>query len=205
MCGSTAARGSSTPSVTSGRGTARRWRRRWTAASRGSSGPRRPGLGETQPATSQTSAATSPAILPSTRETPTSRTAAPGLTMSAVMMPGTPAAATTMSALRTWAARSRVPVWHRVTVAFSERRVSSSPSGRPDGEAATDHDHLGAGDRHAVAAQQLEAARPGCRAAGRARRARACRGCRGAGRRRPCRGRRARAAGTRRGRSAAGR
>ena len=46
-------------------------------------------------------------------------------------MPGTPAAATTMSALRMWAARSRVPVWHRVTVAFSVRRVSSRPSGRP--------------------------------------------------------------------------
>ena len=94
-------------------------------------GPTPPGLGETQPATSQTSAATSPAILPSTRETPTSSTAAPGLTMSPVMMPGTPAAATTMSACRTWAARSRVPVWHSVTVAFSVRRVSSSPSGRP--------------------------------------------------------------------------
>ena len=94
-------------------------------------GPTPPGFGETQPATSHTSSATSPAILPSTRETPTSSTAAPGLTMSPVMMPGTPAAATTMSALRTWAARSRVPVWHSVTVAFSERRVSSSPSGRP--------------------------------------------------------------------------
>jgi hypothetical protein len=46
-------------------------------------------------------------------------------------MPGTPAAATTMSASRTWAARSRVPVWHSVTVAFSERRVRSRPRGRP--------------------------------------------------------------------------
>ena len=53
---------------------------------------------------------------------------------------GEPAAATTMSALRTCparsrvrvcAARSRVPVWHSVTVAFSLRRVSSRPSGRP--------------------------------------------------------------------------
>ena len=51
--------------------------------------------------------------------------------MSPVMMSGTPAAATTMSASRTWAARSRVPVWQRVTVAFSVRRVSRSPSGRP--------------------------------------------------------------------------
>ncbi len=63
--------------------------------------------------------------------TPTSSTAAPGRTMSPVMMPGTPAAATTMSARRTCAARSTVPVWQSVTVAFSERRVSSSPSGRP--------------------------------------------------------------------------
>ena len=44
---------------------------------------------------------------------------------------GTPAAATTTSARRTSAARSRVPVWHRVTVAFTSRRVSSSPNVRP--------------------------------------------------------------------------
>ena len=94
-------------------------------------GPTPPGFGDTQPATSYTSGATSPAIRPSTRETPTSRTAAPGLTMSPEMMPGTPAAATTMSALRTCAARSRVPVWQSVTVAFSLRRVRRRPSGRP--------------------------------------------------------------------------
>jgi hypothetical protein len=51
--------------------------------------------------------------------------------MSAVISPATPAAATMMSAWRVWAARSRVPVWQVVTVAFSVRRVSSSPSGRP--------------------------------------------------------------------------
>src|SRR3954471_21554211 len=94
-------------------------------------GPTPPGLGATKPATSSTSRATSPAILPSTRLTPTSRTAAPGLTTSLVIRPGTPAAATTMSAPRTCAARSRVPVWQRVPVAFSDRRVSSRPSGRP--------------------------------------------------------------------------
>src|SRR3712207_164380 len=43
-------------------------------------GPTPPGLGATCPATSRTSSATSPAILPSTRLTPTSKTAAPGLT-----------------------------------------------------------------------------------------------------------------------------
>ena len=119
-------------------------------------GPTPPGLGETQPATSQTSSATSPASLPSTRETPTSSTAAPGLTMSPLMIPGTPAAATTMSAWRTCAARSRVPVWHSVTVAFSERRVSSRPSGRPTVMPRPTHDDLGAGDLHVVAAQQLD-------------------------------------------------
>ena len=113
-------------------------RRCSTAASRGSSGPTPPGFGDTQPATSQTSAATSPAILPSTRETPTSRTAAPGLTMSPVMMPGTPAAATTMSALRTCAARSRVPVWQRVTVAFSRAPGQQQPERPADGDPAAD-------------------------------------------------------------------
>src|SRR3954447_5416062 len=94
-------------------------------------GPTPPGLGATWPATSTTSGATSPAIFPSTLLTPTSSTAAPGFTIAEVISPGTPAAATTMSAVRTCAARSRVPVWHNVTVAFSERRVSSSPRGRP--------------------------------------------------------------------------
>ncbi|COY39826.1 Uncharacterised protein [Mycobacterium tuberculosis] len=51
--------------------------------------------------------------------------------MSAVNRCATPTAATTMSACRVNAGRSRVPVWHNVTVAFSERRVSNSPSGRP--------------------------------------------------------------------------
>jgi hypothetical protein len=94
-------------------------------------GPTPPGFGDTHPATSYTSLATSPAILPSTRDTPTSSTAAPGLTISPVTIPGTPAAATTMSARRTCPARSRVPVWHNVTVAFSLRLVRSRPSGRP--------------------------------------------------------------------------
>src|SRR5690606_6457585 len=94
-------------------------------------GPTPPGLGDRKPATSSTPGATSPASLPSTRETPTSSTAAPGLTMSGVISPGEPAAATTMSARLTSAARSRVPVWHSVTVAFSLRRVSSRPIVRP--------------------------------------------------------------------------
>src|SRR3954454_13965634 len=94
-------------------------------------GPTPPGLGATWPATSTTSGATSPAIFPSTLLTPTSSTATPGFTSAEVISPGTPAAATTMSAVRTCAARSRVPVWHSVAVAFSLLRVSRSPSGRP--------------------------------------------------------------------------
>ncbi|EUA06726.1 bifunctional FolD 1 domain protein [Mycobacterium xenopi 4042] len=51
--------------------------------------------------------------------------------MSAVTRWGTPTAATMISACRVSAARSRVAVWHKVTVAFSVRRVSSRPNGRP--------------------------------------------------------------------------
>src|SRR5690606_13274160 len=100
-------------------------------------GPTPPGTGARYPATSATAGSTSPAnlarpdgVVP-TRFTPTSTTAAPGRTMSGVSRCGTPAATTTMSARRVWVARSRVPVWHRVTVAFSLRRVNSSPRGRP--------------------------------------------------------------------------
>jgi hypothetical protein len=100
-------------------------------------GPTPPGFGLTKPATSQTlgvhvtgddGLAALDVLDP--RDTDVEHRS-PGLTMSPVMMPGTPAAATTMSAWRTSAARSRVPVWHSVTVAFSERRVRMSPSGRP--------------------------------------------------------------------------
>ena len=94
-------------------------------------GPTPPGLGLTQPATSATSGATSPAILPSTRLTPTSSTAAPGLTMSPVMRPGTPAAATTMSAWRTSAARSRGAGVAQRDGRVLARRVRMRPSGRP--------------------------------------------------------------------------
>ena len=94
-------------------------------------GPTPPGLGERKPATSATAGCTSPVSLPSTCETPTSSTAAPGLTMGGVIRCGTPAAATTTSARRTCAARSWVPVWHSVTVAFSVRRLRMRPIGRP--------------------------------------------------------------------------
>ena len=94
-------------------------------------GPTPPGIGASQPATSVTSGATSPTRPASVRVMPTSTTAAPGLTMSAVSRPGRPAATTTMSAVLVWAARSLVPVWQSVTVAFSVRRVSSKPRARP--------------------------------------------------------------------------
>ena len=119
-------------------------------------GPTPPGLGETQPATSQTSAATSPASLPSTRETPTSSTAAPGLTMSPVMMPGTPAAATTMSApahVRGEVAGAGVAQRDGGVLGAAGQQ---QPERAADGDAAADHDDLGAGDLHAVAAQQLD-------------------------------------------------
>ena len=57
-------------------------------------GPTPPGLGDTHEATSRTPGSTSPTtrLLPVSgsvdRETPTSMTTAPGLTMSAVMIPG---------------------------------------------------------------------------------------------------------------------
>ena len=153
-----------------------RCRRCWTAAWRGSSARRPWGSGRPSRPRPTRRGRRLRRCLPSTRLTPTSSTAAPGLTMSAVMMLGTPAAAITMSASRTCVARSRVPVWHRVTVAFSLRRVSSRPSGPPDGEAASDDDDLGALDLDAVTAQQLDRARRACTGAARPRRARACRG-----------------------------
>lgn len=55
------------------------------------------------------------------------------LTMSAVNVPGLPAAAITMSAWRVCRAKSLVPVWHMVTVAlaFGPRWVSNIDKGRP--------------------------------------------------------------------------
>ena len=49
---------------------------------------------------------------------PTSMRVEPGLTISAVMKPGTPIAATRMSAWRVIAPRSLVLEWQIVTVAF---------------------------------------------------------------------------------------
>ncbi|MNK49217.1 hypothetical protein D3C87_680600 [compost metagenome] len=93
-------------------------------------GPTPPGTGVSQPATRSTSGWTSPASLPSGRRlVPTSITTAPGLIMSGVIMWGRPTAATTRSASRTLAARSRVREWQRVTVASA--LVSSMAMGLP--------------------------------------------------------------------------
>ena len=88
-------------------------------------GPTPPGTGEIQPATSRTAAkSTSPTSLPvASRFMPTSTTAAPGLTMPAVTVDARPTAATTMSACRTWAARSRVALWQIVTVALAASSI----------------------------------------------------------------------------------
>ena len=100
-------------------------------------GPTPPGFGESHEATASTPSATSPAMrfLPvvgsRARETPTSRTTAPGATISGVMTPGLPAAEMTTSARRTWSARSRVPVWQTSTVALTSLRPSSRPMERP--------------------------------------------------------------------------
>src|SRR5699024_6446880 len=100
-------------------------------------GPTPPGFGETQAATSATAGSTSPTIfdLPVSgsvaRETPTSRTIAPGLTASAVTIPAEPAAATMTSA---WASSSswlRVAAWVSVVVALCSRRVGRAPIDRP--------------------------------------------------------------------------
>ena len=130
-------------------------RRRWAAASRGSSARRRRASARRaghlahlgRDVTDQ------PAVGAGDADVDDGR---PGRTMSAVTSPGTPAAATMTSARRRWPARSRVPVWHRVTVAFSVRRVSSRPSGRPTvTPRPTTHD-LGAGQLDVVAPQQLD-------------------------------------------------
>src|SRR5207248_1174923 len=82
-------------------------------------GPTPPGMGASQPATSRTSGATSPTSPASVRVMPTSRTAAPGLTMSGVTNPARPTATTRMSASFVNDGMSRVPVWHWVTVALA--------------------------------------------------------------------------------------
>ncbi len=61
-----------------------------------------------------------------------------------------------MSAARVCGARSRVPVWHSVTVAFSLSPGEQQPERASDRDAATDDRHLGAGDRYVVPAQQLD-------------------------------------------------
>ena len=91
-----------------------------------------------QPATFFTaSKSTSPTSRPlppsSIRLMPTSITAAPGFTMSAVISRGLPTAATRMSARRQWSARSAERLWQMVTVASPPGpfAASRSASGLP--------------------------------------------------------------------------
>src|SRR5205814_9864927 len=65
-------------------------------------GPTPPGTGVMWPARSAAPGSTSPTRPPSVRLIPTSITVAPSLIMSAETRPGTPTAATTMSASPTW-------------------------------------------------------------------------------------------------------
>ena len=82
--------------------------------------PTPPGTGEIHPAFSFTcSKSTSPQSFPFTRLMPTSSTAAPSLTISAVTNRGLPTAATRISARRVCSAKSSVRLWQMVTVAFS--------------------------------------------------------------------------------------
>ena len=95
-------------------------------------GPVPPGMGVTAPATACTpSKSTSPTIPAAVREIPTSTTAAPGRTQSAVTRPAIPAAATMMSARRQSPAKSAVRLWASVTVASIPLRPSSSTCGSP--------------------------------------------------------------------------
>ena len=96
-------------------------------------GPTPPGTGVRAPATSATSGATSPTIRSPARWLPTSTTAAPGLTISGVIMAGRPAAATSTSACLVNPDRPLVPVWQRVTVALAPGALadSSTARGRP--------------------------------------------------------------------------
>ena len=69
----------------------------------------------------------------------------PACTMSAVTVPGRPAATTRISARRVCAPTSRVPVWQSVTVAFARGAFCESmiASGMPDQGSAPDDHHLG--------------------------------------------------------------
>ena len=124
-------------------------------------GPTPPGLGAQNPATSATSGATSPTMRPLTRLTPTSSTAAPGLTMSAVISHGHPGRGDHDVGLPDH--RRQVP---GAGVAQRDGGVLAAPgqqqAHRPaDGEAAPDHDRVRAVDRDLVPAEQFDDAQRG--------------------------------------------
>ncbi len=95
-------------------------------------GPTPPGTGVIAPATSSTaSKSTSPTRPVSVRLTPTSMTVAPGLTWAGPISPGTPTAATRMSASLVTSARSEVRECAIDTVASAPRSASISARGLP--------------------------------------------------------------------------
>jgi len=83
------------------------------------------------------------------RVIPTSMTAAPGLTISAVIRPGLPTAATRMSAARVCAARSSVREWPPDLDAAAARERAA------DDQAPPDDDGAGARDGDPVLVEQL--------------------------------------------------
>src|SRR5580704_1697384 len=96
-------------------------------------GPTPPRRGVIQAAFSATSSARSLNSFFPANDVPAPTTAAPGLTMSAVTIPGTPTAATSTSAVRAKAAMSSTPVCTTVTAALQFGRFMdiNSASGRP--------------------------------------------------------------------------
>ena len=129
-------------------------------------GPVPPGIGVIAAATCLTvSKSTSPTMPASVRETPTSMTAAPGLTWSAVMRWAIPAAPTRMSALRQTSARFGVREWASVTVASVPLRARSRASGSPTSDErpnpwkrSTQHHLCTFSDRHADCTGEIETA-----------------------------------------------
>src|SRR5208282_5350776 len=95
--------------------------------------PTPPRRGVTQPATSPHRSSTSDRALRPSHVIPPPITQEPGATTSGVIMFGTPAAPTTMSARRVYAAQSLTPVCTTVTAALPPRslRDNSNASGRP--------------------------------------------------------------------------
>ncbi len=124
-------------------------------------GPTPPRRGVIHPATSATDSSTSERTLRPSHVVPAPTTAAPGFTMSGVTSPGEPAAATTMSARRTWSARSGTAgVDHGDSgVAARALQRQQQRQGSADGDATTDHHDVPSLHGHVVGVEELDDAR----------------------------------------------